>query len=206
MRGQGSLRPRSVAHVRLYFATDKKGGQATPAIRMLLLLAIDFPVLGSKHTLAVPPFGGPGDYVFRMENEHTISGLMRKREELSRLLKFHQAEIRKVTCDLDHLDATIALFDPSAHRPALSRFPTKHRAHKGEMSRFVLKALREATGPINSLEITQAMVQARGLKADDQTVVLMRKRVGACLTKLKRDNTVREVPQAGEYKGWELAR
>jgi hypothetical protein len=140
-----------------------------------------------------------------MENEHTISGLLRKREELARLLKFHRAEIRKVTCDLDHLDATIRLFDPNAETPSLSRYPTRHRAHKGEMSRFVLSALREATAPLTSLEITQAMVQARGLKADDQTVVLMRKRVGACLTKLKGDGTVHEVPQAGEYKGWRLA-
>lgn len=139
-----------------------------------------------------------------MERPNTVSGLLAKRAELAAMIRFHQAELRKMVCDLDHLDATIRLFDPNADISRVARYPTKHRAHKGEMVRFVLASLRDAPRPITSLEITRAMIAARGLNADDGTVILMRKRVGACLTTLKAKSLVREVPQAGEYKGWTL--
>lgn len=148
----------------------------------------------------------------RPERPNTVSGLLDKRAELAALVKFHQAELRKIICDLDHLDSTIRLFDPSADTSRIKRYPTKHRAQKGELSRFVINALRIAgsstsTGAhsTTSLEITQALLKARGLKADDGTVVLMRKRVGAALTALKAKGVVQEVPQPGEYKGWRLA-
>jgi hypothetical protein len=140
------------------------------------------------------------------ERPHTVAGLLDKRAELASLLKFHNAEVRKIICDLDHLDAAIRLFDPDADITHVKRYPTKHRAHKGEMARFVLVMLKRASAPITSLEITQAQIKARGLKADDQTVVLMRKRVGACLTAQQAKGLVRSIPIEGPYKGWELVR
>jgi hypothetical protein len=38
-----------------------------------------------------------------------------------------EADVRKVTCDLDHLDACIRLFDPQADTRAVKRYATKHR-------------------------------------------------------------------------------
>lgn len=142
----------------------------------------------------------------RPERPNTIAGLLEKRAELAGLVKFHQAELRKVICDLDHVDATIRLFDPNADTSRVKRYPTKHRAQKGEMARFVLLALKNASGPLTSLEITQAQITARELKADDQTVVLLRKRVGACLTAQQAKGLVRSVALEGPYKGWELVR
>ena len=69
-----------------------------------------------------------------MERPNTVAGLLEKRAELAALVKFHQAELRKVVCDLDHLDATIRLFDPDADISRVKRYPTKHRAFKGEMA------------------------------------------------------------------------
>lgn len=140
------------------------------------------------------------------ERPNTIAGLVDKRAELAALVKFHKAELRKIICDLDHVDATIRLFDPDADISRIKRYPTKHRAQKGEMARFVLLALKNAKEPLTSLEITQAQIKTRGLKADDQTIVLMRKRVGACLTAQQSAGVVRSVPTAGPYKGWELVR
>lgn len=140
------------------------------------------------------------------ERPNTIAGLLDKRAELAALVKFHRAELQKITCDLDHVDATIRLFDPNADTSRVKRYPTKHRAQKGEMARFVLVMLKQATAPLTSLEITQAQIKARGLKADDQTVVLMRKRVGACLTAHQAKGLVRSIPMEGPYKGWELVR
>ncbi|HEY3695294.1 hypothetical protein [Phenylobacterium sp.] len=142
----------------------------------------------------------------RPERPNTIAGLIDKRAELAALLKFHRAELRKIICDLDHVDATIRLFDPDADTSRVKRYPTKHRAQKGEMIRFVLVALKRASSPLTSLEITQAQIKTRGLKADDQTTVLMRKRVGACLTAMKAKGLARSVTTDGPYKGWELVR
>lgn len=142
----------------------------------------------------------------KLERPNTISGLLDKRAELAALLKFHRAELRKIICDLDHLDAAIRLFDPHADTSRVKRYPTKHRAQKGEMARFVLLMLKRAEEPLTSLDITRAQIKERGLKADDETLVLMRKRVGACLSANKAHGYVRSVPLDGPYKGWELVR
>jgi len=118
------------------------------------------------------------------------------------MIKHARRELRKMTCDLDHIDATIRLFDPDADIRLVKPYPTKHRAHKGERTGFVLNYLRKAEGPVTSLEITKAMIAERGLKADDGTVVMLRKRIGACLTKLKGDGVVEATTMVGEYKGW----
>lgn len=140
-----------------------------------------------------------------MERPNTISGLIAKRAELAGQIAHAQKQLRSMVCDLDHLDATIRLFDPDADTSRVKPYRTAHRALRGEMQRFVLRALREAQEPLTSLEITRAMIEARGLNADDATVVLMRKRVGACLTKLAARETVEEIPQPGTYKGWRIS-
>jgi hypothetical protein len=125
-----------------------------------------------------------------MERPNTIAGLQAKRKELVKLRAALEADVRKVTCDLDHIDACIRLFDPEAGVRAVKRYATKHRAKKGQMRRFVLDQLKAATGPITSRDIAEAWVQDRGLRADDGTLVMIRKRVGACLTSLQQNALV----------------
>ena len=121
-----------------------------------------------------------------MERPNTIAGLQAKRKELVKLRAALEADVRKVTCDLDHIDACIRLFDPSADTAAaIKRYATKHRAKKGQMRRFVLDQLKAAPGPSTSLDIAEAWIADRGLKADHGTRVMIRKRVGACLTALQ---------------------
>lgn len=140
------------------------------------------------------------------ERPNTVAGLIEKRAQLVAMLKHLRTEERKVICDLDHIDAAIRLFDPNADTARFVRYPTKHRAKKGEVVRLVVKLLKAADHPLTSLDIVHAQIKVRGLKADDATVVIMRKRVGACLTKLKADGYVRVVPLPGLYQGWEIAR
>jgi len=138
-----------------------------------------------------------------MERPNTIAGLEAKRAQLVKLRKALEADVRKVTCDLDHIDACIRLFDPTADTAAaIKRYATKHRAKKGQMRRFVLDRLKEASGPITSREIAEAWIQGRGLKADDGTVVMIRKRVGACLTSLSVAGLACRTPRLGEHIGW----
>lgn len=139
------------------------------------------------------------------ERPNTVSGLMAKRDELHALRKGLEREIHKLTCDIDHLDAAIALFDPAQTPRAITRYVTKHRAKKGTVHRFVLDYLRKASGPVTSKEITTAWLEARSLRTDEETYVIIRKRIGACLTKFRASGVIQEVAQAGGYKGWVIS-
>lgn len=139
------------------------------------------------------------------ERPNTVAGLIAKRDELIALRKRLEAEMRKVTCDIDHLDACIALFDPANTPEAIQRYATKHRARHGHVKRFVLAFLRDAKHPVTSRDITEAWMKDRGLRADDATFIIIRKRIGACLNGLKADGQVIGTATGGDYKAWTLA-
>lgn len=115
------------------------------------------------------------------DRPNTVSGLVAKHAELTALRERYRAEVKRITVDLDHIDAAIRLFDPQADTDPLRGYVTKHRAQKGTVKRFVLAALREADGPLTSRQITEAWCTDRGLEADEATLTTLRKRIGACI-------------------------
>lgn len=137
------------------------------------------------------------------ERPNTISGLQAKRKELVALHNKLIAEAKKVLCDIDHIDATIRLFDPEAdiERIRLNRYATKHRAPKGHMKRFVLGQFREAEKPLSSKDITLKWIEDRGLQPDESTRVILTRRVGACINTLKNKS---EIVEAGYREGYKL--
>jgi hypothetical protein len=144
------------------------------------------------------------------ERPNTVSGLVAKHAELSALRDRYKAEIKKLTVDIDHLDAAIRLFDPNADTYAIKQYVTKHRAQKGSVKRFVLDCLREATEPLTSRQITEAWAADRGLVCDDATYATLRKRVGACIKGCVNQGLVedqgwtRDHDGNGPYKRWRL--
>lgn len=141
------------------------------------------------------------------ERPNTLAGLIDKRREIAGQIEHYQRILNDLIIDLDHVDHTIALFDPNLDvelaRP--KQFPARHSAFRGEMQRFVLGALRAAGEPLTSLEIAVEVVKGRGLDPNDpRAVSLIRKRVGSCLYKLKRQGFVNDVATTGTYKGWEM--
>jgi len=76
-----------------------------------------------------------------IERPNTVAGLLEKRAQLAGKLKYLRAEERKVICDLDHIDAAIRLFNAKPNEDRIVRFPTKHRAKKGEVVRLVVRLL-----------------------------------------------------------------
>ena len=142
-----------------------------------------------------------------MENPNTISGLQSKRKELAKLHAHLIAEGKKVLCDIDHIDATIRLFDPDAdiERIRLNRYATKHRAPKGHMKRFVLSTFRESTEPQTSKTITALWIEDRGLKPDESTRVILTKRVGASLNVMKNSGVIEHCGYDENLKLWRLA-
>jgi hypothetical protein len=140
-----------------------------------------------------------------MENEHVLGGLTRKRAEIAGQIEHTPATLRKLVTDLDAIDAAIRIFDPEADIGAIKTkaYPPRHAAFRGEMMRHVMGCLRLATEPVTSRDIATVVMKARGLNPEDaELLVTIRKRVGACMWKLKHAGYAREVPIAGELKGW----
>lgn len=138
------------------------------------------------------------------ERPNTISGLQAKRKELAKLHKDLTAEAKKVLCDIDHIDATIRLFDPNAdfERVRLNRYATKHRAPRGHLKRFVLDQLREASEPLSSRQITEAWIKDRGLKPDAHTSTILRRRIGSCLVACRKQNLAEPTGETADHEGW----
>lgn len=146
------------------------------------------------------------------DRPNTVAGLVAKHAELVALREKYKAEIKKLTVDIDHLDAAVRMFDPDAETYAIKEYVTKHRAQKGSVKRFVLDAFREATGPLTSRQITEMWAADRGLVADEATLVQLRKRIGACIKSCVLQDLVedrgwtKDHDQNGPYKLWALKR
>jgi hypothetical protein len=140
-----------------------------------------------------------------MENEHVLGGLARKRGELAGQIEHTQALLRRLVTELDTIDAAIRLSDPTADLGSIKQrlYPPRHQAFRGEMMRHVMGALRMAEKPVTSRDIALTVMKGRGLNRDDLELSgVIRKRVGACLWKLKQNGLAREVPTVGDLKGW----
>lgn len=143
-----------------------------------------------------------------MENEHVLAGLTKKRAEIAGQIEHAQQALRKLVTDLDSIDAAIRLFDPTADITAIKprQYPPRHAAFRGEMMRHVMGSLRLAKKPITTREIALVVMKARGLNPEDaELLVTIRKRVGACMWKLKQGGIVKEVAGVGELKEWVLS-
>lgn len=144
------------------------------------------------------------------DRPNTVAGLVAKHAELTALREKYRAEIKKITIDIDHLDAAIRLFDPNADTSPIKEYVTKHRAQKGTVKRFILTAFREATSPLTSRRITEMWVADRGLVADEATYSAIRKRIGAAIKACVGQGLIEECGWTedhdafGPYKLWKL--
>jgi hypothetical protein len=141
----------------------------------------------------------------RPERPNTVSGLNAKRDELIRYREALDAEIRKVTVDIDHLEAALKLFDPETTPNAIKRYVVRHRARKGSVKAFILDQLREADTPLSTAEITDRWLAARQLRTDTDTKIIIRKRIGAGLISLRARGIVRNEGEIDGTKRWIVA-
>jgi hypothetical protein len=144
------------------------------------------------------------------ERPNTVAGLVAKHAELSALRDRYKDQIKKLTVDIDHLDAAIRIFDPASETYAIKEYVTKHRAEKGSVKRFVLGAFREASAPLTSRTITEMWAKDRGLEADEATYAILRKRIGACIKECAHQGLLESVGMTtehdafGPYKLWQI--
>jgi hypothetical protein len=142
-----------------------------------------------------------------MNNEHTLSGLLRKRAELVKALEHAHTVVRRLVIDLDNLDATIRLFEPGAEleEVQIKPLPPRHAAFQGEVARIILGILRDAGQPMTTHDLTLHVMANRGMNtADVRLVKLMTKRVGSCLRHHRGRGTLRSQHIRGELAKWEV--
>jgi hypothetical protein len=84
-----------------------------------------------------------------MENDHVISGLIRKRGEIAGHTDAAQDRLRALQPDLAHVDATLRMFrlDINLSGVKVRPVPGHTAALYGEMTKAIMETLREARGP-----------------------------------------------------------
>ena len=142
-----------------------------------------------------------------MERPNTVSGLIDKRRELMARLKIARTDVQRLTTDIDAIDTVIRLFAPEVdgRGAKAKRLPSPFAARKGEMQRTILDAIREADGPVTSLEVAERFCASRGLAPDDRTLNTVRNRVSGILGKMRAKGVIADVPLVGQYKGWVIS-
>lgn len=90
---------------------------------------------------------------------HVVTGLIAKRAELAGRIEHLQVRVRQATVELDHIEASIRIFQPDIDIVVLGarKVPTAHHAFRGETTRIVLEAIREAGRPIPTTTITERL-------------------------------------------------
>lgn len=144
-----------------------------------------------------------------MAEPHVLTGLIAKRAEIAGQIEHTQDKLRQLVIDLDHIDAAIHIFDPSIELEEIKArpVPPRHQAFKGEVTRIVLTALRNAKRPLTTAEIAQRVMAERGLDtANVRLLKTMQKRTGACLRHWEHKGVATKQPGPGQFVLWELVR
>ena len=140
---------------------------------------------------------------------HTVSGLIAKRREIAGQIEHFQERLRELVIALDHVDATIHLFDPEIELDDIkSRLvPERHRGFRGEITRIVLTTLRNAKKPLTTADIAQRIMAERGLDTSNKRLLrLMTKRAGSSLRSYREKGLVKSADGPTQFKLWEIVR
>ncbi|MBC7507047.1 MAG: hypothetical protein H7267_15225 [Sandarakinorhabdus sp.] len=139
-----------------------------------------------------------------------VHGLIVRRASTVGEITAAQELLSRLMADLDHLDATIRIFQPDIDLEELpmKRVPPPNAAFRGEVQRFLLHTLRHASVPMTTLQLATAVMESRNLNVADKA--LHRKiaqRTGHSLGRLRRLGFVQsEKANAGGLLRWQTSR
>jgi hypothetical protein len=134
-----------------------------------------------------------------------ISGLVRRRRELTGDIMVLLAQIDALAADVDALDKVLRQFDPDIlidAIPALQRRPKPDWAIRGEVVRIIFDMLREAGEPMTTHAITTETHRRRGIDGEITRAHL--KRIHKCLDRQRARGAIASVQVQG-LLCWRLA-
>lgn len=142
--------------------------------------------------------------------DYVVTGLVKRRAELAGKIEAMHEELRKLLADLETIDNTLAIFDPTIAcetiKPKAFR-PPSDWSNYGQMTRIVLNILRGASEPMSTKDIALQMLVERALNRDDRRLLnLMTKRVAVALRRQRDNNVVRSEQGPGMWMLWEINR
>lgn len=142
--------------------------------------------------------------------DYVLTGLVKRRAEIAGEIDDAQNKLRALIKDLEHIDATLMIFDPqiqiAAIKPKTFR-PPDDWSHRGQMTRLILNVLRQTTEPMTTRDIAVQIMSERALDQDDMRLVrLMGKRCGVALRGLRDKKTVKATQGPGQYMMWEMCK
>jgi hypothetical protein len=117
-------------------------------------------------------------------SDHVISGLIRRRRELTGDMLELLSKVDALAEDVEALDKALRLFAPDIQVqaiPALEVRPKSDWAMRGEVSRIVLSVLREAREPLAARQIAELAHTERGVVGE--VTRLQMQRVRKCLVR-----------------------
>lgn len=132
-------------------------------------------------------------------SDHVISGLIRRRRELTGAMFGHLAAADTLYADIEALDRTLRMFAPDIQLeaiPALQSRPRPDWAIRGEVVRIIYSALRVADAPLSTRDLAAKVHEARGLSGE--ITFLHLKRVRKCLDRQRERGLLRAVSVNGE--------
>lgn len=144
-----------------------------------------------------------------MAESHVVSGLVAKRSELAGLVTDYQNKIDRLRVELEHIDATIKVFDPQYDLRTLPvkavRKRNKYFRH-GERQRLVLDVMREAGEAMTSRQVARALLQRKEVEATPFLVEQFQKAALGSLRILEASGTlVLEDAENGAGNAWRIA-
>src|SRR5690606_31653489 len=147
-------------------------------------------------------------YVSRMATQpNVVSALRGKRGELAGQINALQDQLRAAMIDLDHVDATLRMFDPEIELDEIKPkpLPPRHHAFKGQVTRSILAMLR-SEGALDAKAITIRLMAERELNVNDRALQkAMHKRIGAALRNLRERTLVSSRSGPGGRLEWSVS-
>ncbi|NMM28788.1 MAG: hypothetical protein HHJ12_16235 [Glaciimonas sp.] len=119
-----------------------------------------------------------------MAESLVVSGLVSKRAKVAGQIASYKIEITRLQGALSHLDGSIKLFAPEYDLRTVKskRTNTRNQYFKqGEAQRMTLDVMREEAVPLNSREITDRLLQRKGIESNATLVGRIQKNVLAVL-------------------------
>ena len=140
-----------------------------------------------------------------MAKSHVLSGLIRKRSELSGLALYHQRQRKQALEQLAAIDKSLKVFDPTIDLKAIKSKRVSHRNRfflNGEGSRLVMEVLRDNPNGLDTGAIVDEIARRKAInlaEVDGQALLYTVKQV---IKGMKRRHSLKEVSRQNSKSVW----